>query len=212
MRNNNSCQSAHLQAQSLPHWCRWHLPHSSKCWPISPAGQTPLPQRPQVLAWKACSIHRLISSKCNLASWASKWSVFWPFLKNLYFSVLKTFKSEPPFDEWPSFQPAPMFGAHSQSGQSQMDFLGGGGHGKPDRERRPTFSASGAKRPASLSGLINRQMDSASVDVYARNSKTPLQERPHQCPIENCDKRFSRSDELTRHIRIHTGQKPFQVG
>uniref|UniRef100_A0A7E4W0H6 Zinc finger protein n=1 Tax=Panagrellus redivivus TaxID=6233 RepID=A0A7E4W0H6_PANRE len=43
-----------------------------------------------------------------------------------------------------------------------------------------------------------------------RLSKTPLQERPHKCPIDDCDRRFSRSDELTRHIRIHTGQKPFQ--
>ncbi len=30
------------------------------------------------------------------------------------------------------------------------------------------------------------------------------------CPAEGCDRRFSRSDELTRHIRIHTGHKPFQ--
>jgi early growth response protein 3 len=28
--------------------------------------------------------------------------------------------------------------------------------------------------------------------------------------MENCDRRFSRSDELNRHIRIHTGHKPFQ--
>ena len=44
----------------------------------------------------------------------------------------------------------------------------------------------------------------------SRPGKTPPHERPYACPSENCDRRFSRSDELTRHIRIHTGQKPFQ--
>ncbi len=42
-----------------------------------------------------------------------------------------------------------------------------------------------------------------------KGPKSPS-EKPHVCPVENCGKRFSRSDELTRHLRIHTGQKPFQ--
>ncbi|XP_028276580.1 early growth response protein 1-like [Parambassis ranga] len=43
-----------------------------------------------------------------------------------------------------------------------------------------------------------------------RQCKTPPQERPYACPADGCDRRFSRSDELTRHVRVHTGQKPFQ--
>ena len=40
-----------------------------------------------------------------------------------------------------------------------------------------------------------------------KRSPPPPSERPHAC--QYCNSRFSRSDELTRHVRRHTGDKPF---
>lgn len=34
-------------------------------------------------------------------------------------------------------------------------------------------------------------------------------EKPYSCVWPECDWRFARSDELTRHLRKHTGAKPF---
>jgi krueppel-like factor 15 len=34
-------------------------------------------------------------------------------------------------------------------------------------------------------------------------------EKPFQCEWADCGWRFSRSDELARHVRLHTGLKPF---
>lgn len=55
-----------------------------------------------------------------------------------------------------------------------------------------------------------RQKNSTASASKKPKMAKPLSEKPHICPVENCGKRFSRSDELTRHLRIHTGQKPFQ--
>ncbi|KAG9468131.1 hypothetical protein GDO78_013714 [Eleutherodactylus coqui] len=51
---------------------------------------------------------------------------------------------------------------------------------------------------------------------YRRN-KFPakcFRPKPHEkafaCPVDSCIRSFARSDELNRHLRIHTGHKPFQ--
>ncbi|XP_023961348.1 early growth response protein 3 isoform X2 [Trachemys scripta elegans] len=71
-----------------------------------------------------------------------------------------------------------------------------------DKQIHPSFGSL-QQQPLTLKPIRPRKYPN-------RPSKTPLHERPHACPAEGCDRRFSRSDELTRHLRIHTGHKPFQ--
>jgi uncharacterized Zn-finger protein len=39
--------------------------------------------------------------------------------------------------------------------------------------------------------------------------RTHTGEKPFVCTWEDCDKKFARSDELSRHRRTHTGEKKF---
>ncbi|KAJ8382987.1 hypothetical protein SKAU_G00037650 [Synaphobranchus kaupii] len=56
--------------------------------------------------------------------------------------------------------------------------------------------------------------DSTPIEKQSRARKGPangpVKVKPFPCPVDNCERRFTRSDELNRHIRIHTGHKPFQ--
>lgn len=45
---------------------------------------------------------------------------------------------------------------------------------------------------------------------YIKSIPYIIGEKPYQCTWEGCTWKFARSDELTRHFRKHTGQKPFK--
>lgn len=45
-----------------------------------------------------------------------------------------------------------------------------------------------------------------------RRAPAKAKAKAFPCHVHGCERRFSRSDELNRHVRIHTGQKPFQCG
>ncbi|XP_010862991.1 early growth response protein 1-B [Esox lucius] len=81
-----------------------------------------------------------------------------------------------------------------------------------------TASLSSSSLDALLASLLPGAFPkSRGVHSTAGGSKATCQSRtgavkvkPFPCPITGCERRFSRSDELNRHVRIHTGHKPFQ--
>lgn len=42
-----------------------------------------------------------------------------------------------------------------------------------------------------------------------KHLRTHTGERPYECPHENCEKRFKQLGDLNRHKRTHTGEKPY---
>lgn len=64
--------------------------------------------------------------------------------------------------------------------------------------------------PCATTAFLDSLLSTNTRSAKPRGRKGAAREKPFSCPVESCERRFSRSDELNRHIRIHTGQKPFQ--
>lgn len=123
------------------------------------------------------------------------------------------YRVQPPQHSWDEYQEQP---APGPSGLAKRDHYAAG----PQPSDRPIalaeYNPSTSKGHEILSQVYSQSAQPLRLVAVKprkypnRPSKTPVHERPYACPVEGCDRRFSRSDELTRHIRIHTGQKPFQ--
>ena len=43
------------------------------------------------------------------------------------------------------------------------------------------------------------------IQKHRKTSSSHRKLRPHACPVEDCESKFCRADELSRHMRMHTG-------
>lgn len=68
----------------------------------------------------------------------------------------------------------------------------------------------GALPMVSLSGVHATATPRGSRGGRRVPARSGPKVKPFACPAQGCARRFSRSDELNRHVRVHTGQKPFQ--
>ncbi|KAF9127742.1 hypothetical protein BGW39_005664 [Mortierella sp. 14UC] len=80
----------------------------------------------------------------------------------------------------------------------------------------PTWDINNARRHASMPAIMEQSFfagpmpsSSSSQDLSATVDADGMPRKPHVCPWPNCNKTFTRSAHLTRHVRAHGGEKPY---
>merc|ERR1712029_367267 len=83
-------------------------------------------------------------------------------------------------------------------------------YGGPGKLRRACKRTIRLKKKLERSKASPEQISKSFECQNPDGKSTHTGEKPHKCSWEGCSWRFARSDELTRHFRKHTGQKPFE--
>ncbi|KAH9373511.1 hypothetical protein HPB48_003463 [Haemaphysalis longicornis] len=78
------------------------------------------------------------------------------------------------------------------------------------RKQLVAESCSGKTHPRVSKKAVQVHRCACSDESQASLPLVIAGEKPYTCTWEGCTWKFARSDELTRHFRKHTGQKPFK--
>ncbi|KAG0284258.1 hypothetical protein BGZ96_011357 [Linnemannia gamsii] len=82
----------------------------------------------------------------------------------------------------------------------------------------PAWDTNNARRHTSMPSIVEQSFfagpnhhpqDPSSAAHSSMVDADGLPRKPHVCPWPNCNKTFTRSAHLTRHVRAHGGEKPY---
>ncbi|XP_049961675.1 Krueppel-like factor 6 [Schistocerca serialis cubense] len=101
--------------------------------------------------------------------------------------------------------PTSVLERHPSAPRPEFEDPGSGG-----REGPPFGMRGGDGGGARRRGWPRRMRVRAATSYAVRAERRTPGEKPYRCQWPECEWRFARSDELTRHYRKHTGAKPFK--